>query len=319
MTAALQKPQRITLRQDLVAFVQRLQDQIGRAGGAKQRQRIAHSSLILNRSVFAQMQVCAPGDNRQRFVAGIAAHGCAQCNGMLTALRQKTQVSTVGIIHQKRNAKILAHFGQRCNILHTAEIIRTGDVDAKGPFALLCQTPQSTCQLCSRHRAAAKRTGILRRRPEPLDIKIQQRRRIQQRFVSVARCQQDRTLSGCGRSLQCKAQHRTDALGRALCAVIGMHRAEQPGSVGFALGNDAVSPVQFIRTLYFGNVPRLKAQKALALVAGHMQPGGAGLGVPAHKIHNGRGHAHSQASPSAQALQVEPSSMGTSMPLAASS
>ena len=87
MTAALQKPQRITLRQDLVAFVQRLQDQIGRAGGAKQRQRIAHSSLILNRSVFAQMQVCAPGDNRQRFVAGIAAHGCAQCNGMLTALR----------------------------------------------------------------------------------------------------------------------------------------------------------------------------------------------------------------------------------------
>ena len=29
--------------------------------------------------------------------------------GMLTALRQKTQVSTVGIIHQKRNAKILAH------------------------------------------------------------------------------------------------------------------------------------------------------------------------------------------------------------------
>ena len=265
------------------------------------------------------MQVCAPGDNRQRFVAGIAAHGCAQCNGMLTALRQKTQVSTVGIIHQKRNAKILAHFGQRCNILHTAEIIRTGDVDAKGPLALLHQTMQSICQLCSRHRAAAKCTGILRRRPEPLDIKIQQRRRIQQRFVSVARCQQERALSGCGRSLQCKAQHRTDALGRALCAVIGMHRAEQPGSVGFALGNDAVSPIQFIRTLYFGNVPRLKAQKALALVAGHMQPGGAGLGVPAHKIHNGRGHAHSQASPSAQALQVEPSSMGTSMPLAASS
>ena len=265
------------------------------------------------------MQICASGDNRQCFVAGIAAHGCAQCNGMLTALRQKTQICAVGIIHQKRNAEILAHFGQRSNILHTAEIIRAGDVDAKGPLALLHQTMQSICQLCSRHRAAAKCTGILRRRPEPLDIKIQQRRRIQQRFVSVARCQQDRTLSGCGCGLQCKAQHRTDALGRALCAVIGMRCAEQPGSVGFALGNDAVSPVQFIRTLYFGNVPRLKAQKALALVAGHMQPGGAGLGVPAHKIHNGRGHAHSQASPSAQALQVEPSSMGTSMPLAASS
>ena len=81
-------------------------------------------------------------------MAGVAAHGRAQCNRMLTALRQKTQVSTVGIIHQKRNAKILAYFGQRCNILHAADN-PAGDVDAKGPFALLCQTLQSTCQLCS--------------------------------------------------------------------------------------------------------------------------------------------------------------------------
>ena len=68
---------------------------------------------------------------------------------MLTALRQKTQVSTVGIIHQKRNSKILAHFGQRCNILHAAQIIRAGDIDTKRLPALLCQTLQSTCQLCS--------------------------------------------------------------------------------------------------------------------------------------------------------------------------
>ena len=86
------------------------------------------------------MQVCAASDNGQRFMAGVAAHGRAQCNRMLTALRQKTQVSTVGIIHQKRNAKILAHFGQRCNILHTAQIIRTGDVDAK---RLPCRAPVS--------------------------------------------------------------------------------------------------------------------------------------------------------------------------------
>ncbi len=76
------KAVRITFRQDLVAFVQRLQDQIRRAGGAKQRQCIAHSSFVLNGGVFAQMQVCAPGDNRQRFVAGVAAHGRAQRNRM---------------------------------------------------------------------------------------------------------------------------------------------------------------------------------------------------------------------------------------------
>ena len=149
MTAALQKPQRITLRQNLIAFVQRLQDQVRRTGGTKQCQCIAHSGFVLNGGIFAQMQVCAASDNGQRFMAGVAAHGRAQRNRMLTALRQKTQVSTVGIIHQKRNAKILAHSGQRCNILHAAQIIRTGDVDAKGPFALLCQTLQSTCQLCS--------------------------------------------------------------------------------------------------------------------------------------------------------------------------
>ena len=95
------------------------------------------------------MQVCAASDNGQRFMAGVAAHGRAQRNRMLTALRQKTQVSTVGIIHQKRNAKILAHFGQRSNILHTAQIIRAGDIDTKRLPALLCQTLQSTCQLCS--------------------------------------------------------------------------------------------------------------------------------------------------------------------------
>ena len=98
-----------------------------------------------------------------------------------------------------------------------------------------------------------------------------------------------------------------------------MGRTEQLGGVGFALRDDALGLVQLVGALDLGDIGILKAQQLLALVAGHVEPRGAGLCVAAHKVHDGRGHAHSQASPSAQALQVEPSSMGTSMPCAASS
>ena len=225
----------------------------------------------------------------------------------------------MGVIHQKRHVLRPAYRCQRGNILHTAQIIRAGDINAKGLSILLCQCVQGVRQLGGRHRAAAQRTRIFRRRPEPLYIKIQQCRRIQQRLVGVAGRQQDRAFARLRGGLQGQKQHGPDALGRTLGAVIGVGRAEKPGSVGLTLRNDALGFVQLVRTLYFGDIPRFKAQQALALVAGHVQPGGTRLRIAAHKIHNGRGHAHSQASPSAQALQVEPSSMGTSMPLAASS
>ena len=98
-------------------------------------------------------------------MAGVAAHGRAS-NRMLTALRQKTQVSTVGIIHQKRNAVHTS--AQRFNILHAAQCqSRAGDIDTKGFLPCCTQTLQSTCQLAADTRAAAKCTSILQREPEP--------------------------------------------------------------------------------------------------------------------------------------------------------
>lgn len=131
----MQKPRWIALRQDLIALIQRLQDQVGRAGGTEQRQCIPHRFFVLNRRIPAQMQICSACDHRQSLVAGIAAHGRTQCNGVLTALRQKPQVSTVSIIHQKRNIKRFAGFCQRRHILHASQIIRAGDVDAERPAA----------------------------------------------------------------------------------------------------------------------------------------------------------------------------------------
>ena len=77
--------------------------------------------------------------------------------------------------------------------------------------------------------------------------------------MRVAGRQQYRTFSSPGCGLQCQTQHGPDALAAALGAVIGMLRAEQPGSVCFALGNDALRLVQLVGTPDLGQVQRLKA------------------------------------------------------------
>ena len=225
----------------------------------------------------------------------------------------------MGVVHQQGHAPRLADRRQRGDVLHRAQIVRAGDVDPERRDALPCQRLQGVCEGLRGDRAAAQRPGILRRRPEPPDVKIQQGGGVQQRLVGVAGRQQHRTPAGLRRCLHGQKQHGPDALRRPFGAVIGVRRAEQTGGVGFALGNDAFRRVQLICTLDLRDVPRLKAQQVLSLVARHMQPGGPGLSIPAHKVHDGGVHAHSQASPSAQALQVDPSSMGTSMPCAASS
>ena len=317
-TAPLQ-PGGIAFRQLPVAGIQRLQDQVGRAGGAEQCQCTAHCSFLLYRGLAAQVQICAAGDHRQGLVGRIAAHGSPQCNGVQRLSGQKAQVGSMGVVHQQRHPKGVAHSRQGPDVLHSAQIIRAGDVDPKGGTPLPGQLLQRCCQHLCGDGAAAQRPGILCRRPEPPDIKIQQGSGVEQSLVGVPGCQQHRAAGPPGCPLQCQAQHGPDALGGALGAVIGVGRAEELGGVGLALGDDALRLVQLIGPLDLGQVQRLKAQQAPALVAGHVEPGDAGPGIPPHKIHNGGIHGYSQASPSAQALQVEPSSMGTSMPWAASS
>ena len=56
-----------------VAGIERLQDQIRRAGGAEQRQCVAHGAFLLHGGLGAQMQVGSPGEHRQSLVAGVTA------------------------------------------------------------------------------------------------------------------------------------------------------------------------------------------------------------------------------------------------------
>ena len=313
------EPKRIPLRKILIAPVERLQDQIGRAGRAKQSQRVADRRFFLHRRFRAKMQIGSAREDRQRFVSGIAAHRRAQRDGMPTSPDQKVQICSMGVVHQKRNAVSAADTGKCRDVLHPAEVIRAGDVDAKGSFPLLCQTVQRHGELFLRHGAAAQRTGSFRRGPEPLDVKIEQRRRIQQRLVRIARGQKERALTFGGR-LHRQTQHGPDALRRPLRTIISMRRPKQAGRIGFALGDDAFGLVQLVRTFDLRDIVGFEPQQILPLMPGHMEPGGSRTRVVPHKIYDRRGHAHSaQASPSAQALQVLPSSMGTSMPCAASS
>ena len=168
-------------------------------------------------------------------------------------------MTAVGVIHQQRHALRPADRRQRRNILHPAQIIRAGDVYAKGAYPLLCQRVQSPCQRFGCDGAAAQCTLCLRRRPKPSDIKIQQRRRVQQRLVGIAGGQQHRALTVLRCALQRQKQHGTDALRRALSAVIAVRRAKQPGGVGFTLGNNALRCVKLVRTADLGDIQRLKA------------------------------------------------------------
>ena len=157
------------------------------------------------------MQIRAAGDHRQSLVGRVAAHGRALRDGV-AVLRQKAQVGPVGVIHQQRHVLRPADSGQRRDILHPAQIIRAGDVHAKGGVALLCHRVQSPCQCFGCDGAAAQCTLCLRRRPEPADIKIQQRRRVQQRLVGIAGGQQHRAPAVLRCALQRQKQHGADAL-----------------------------------------------------------------------------------------------------------
>ena len=135
--AALHQPPGVVPCQHCVAGIQRLQNEVRGAGGAEQRQRPPHSRFVLHRGIVRQMQIRAAGDHRQSLMGRVATHGRALRDGV-AVLRQKAQVGPVGVIHQQRHALLPADRRQCRNILHPAQIIRAGDVHAKGGVALLC-------------------------------------------------------------------------------------------------------------------------------------------------------------------------------------
>ena len=190
----------------------------------------------------------------------------------------------MGVVHQKGQAVGVADRRQPRDVLHEAQIVRAGEVDAERRTALGGQLVQRRGKSFRLHRAGAERPSGVRRGPEPLDVEVQQSRRVEQCLVGVPRRQQDRPICLCGPHLERKVEHGPDALAAALGAVIGAGSAEELRGVGLALSDDALGFVQLVCARNFGDVQLFTAQRAAALVARHMHPGGALLGVATDKI-----------------------------------
>ena len=269
--------------QNRVGGVQRLQNEIRGAGGAEESQRIAHRGLV-GLHGRPKVQIGTAREDGQGLVSRVTAKVRAQLDGVAATLLQKVEIGAVSVVHQKGQAVGVADRRQPRDILHEAQIIRAGEVDAEGRTALGGQLVQRRGKSFRFHRAGAERPGGVRRGPEPLDVEVQQSRRVKQGFVGVPRRQQDRTACLCGPHLERKAEHSPDALAAALGAVIGAGGAKELRRVGLALGDDALGFVQLVCARNFGDVKLFTAQRAAALVARHMHPGSALLGVATDKI-----------------------------------
>ena len=151
----------------------------------------------------------------------------------------------------------VAYRRQPRDVLHEAQIVRAGEVDAEGRAALGGQLVQRRRERLRLHRAGAERPGGVRRRPEPLDVEVQQSRRVEQGFVGVPRRQKDRTACLCGPHLERKVEHGPDALAAALGAVIGAGSAEELRRVGLALSDDALGFI-LIFILYVSHIKTYK-------------------------------------------------------------
>ena len=205
-------------------------------------------------------------------MTGVAAHSSPQCDRVPAAPRQKGQIGAVCVVHQQRHAQALADLCQPLYVLHIPQIVRAGQVDAKGAHPLTEQLLQTGAETCRRDRAAAQ-TAPLSLRPQPLDFKIQQGSTIHQRFMCIACRQQDRTALPCRCGLHGQQQHSPNTLRGPARTIIGGRRAEQLGSICLALRNDAFCLIQLICPCDLGQVQGFAPQKGYAFVPWHMQPG----------------------------------------------
>jgi len=111
-----------------IAHVQRLQDQIGGAGGTEECQRLLCYLREDCRCGGGDVQVCSACENRQGFVRGIAADVRPEINGV-AGFRQESQISAVGVVHQKQTSMGMTDPGEGLNIRRIAEVIRAGNVN----------------------------------------------------------------------------------------------------------------------------------------------------------------------------------------------
>ena len=136
------------------------------------------------------MQICAPGQHRQRLVSGIAAHVRPQIQRM-QGLFQKMQVRAVGVVHQQQRIMPVTDLCKALHLRHAAQIVGAGDVHGGGRRRKRCQR---VFQLIGRNAAGTQ--GIRLLRPQPAYFQPQQRRSVNESLVDVPRRQNQRRTAG---------------------------------------------------------------------------------------------------------------------------
>ena len=122
------------------------------------------------------MQIRPAGQHRQGLVRGIAAEVRAEIH-RVTGWREKAQIGPVGVVHQQQGPVGVTDFGQRRKPRQEAQIVRAGQIDrVRSAFR-----ERSVQKL---RRGLRGEIRILRGR-EPDNVQIEQRRRRQERLVTV--------------------------------------------------------------------------------------------------------------------------------------
>ena len=221
------------------------------------------------------------GQHRQRLVGRGAAEVRPQVHGV-AGLGQKPQVRPVGAVHQQQNVPAAAKRRQARDILGMAQVVGAGavegcDVRIEGSVHVFSGPGYSA-------------DGSSPSPSKPLQLHVQQRRRGDKGSVDVP----GRGDFGPPPPLHGppagQVHHGPHRQGRALGGIERRAAIELPG-VFFTLPKDSGGLVEAVGPGNLGQVPGLRPQDRLPLVARHMEPQGVSGGVAPGKVHHRRLHA----------------------------
>ena len=178
----------------------------------------------------------------------------------------------------------MANLGDGADIHGISQIIRTCDIHRRRN---LIRRRQGSFHVVRANRAGEIRFLHIGRKPE--NVCIHKRSGAQKGFMSVPTRRHDGSFSPLPGAETRQINHGTDAQGRALRG-IKRRTAEQDRSVVLAFPYDSRRLIKAVGARYLGDIQLFHAQRAYALMTGHMQPQGAALGIVPDKIAYGRIH-----------------------------
>ena len=229
------------------------------------------------RGLTGDVQVRSARNHRQRLMGGVAAQICPQIHGMPGG-GQEFQIRPVGIVHRQQYPGPAAHRRQRRHVRQLPQIVRAGEIHRRHRLPAASQLP---LQLLRGHGPAV--IGFSLRRTEPAHRHVQQSGGIDECLVGIASRQQQGLLPPAAGVYRQQMYHGLDAQGGASGGVQGVRPENGPG-VLLAPGDDALRVKQIVSAVYLRDVQCLEAQRAAALVAGHMHPHGPAAGVAPDEI-----------------------------------